>query len=576
MGLSGMQSKGVGPLSKTPLIQIAFAGHNRPGDLGDHKPLIRDLDIAFSMLKAAGLTNARLVTGLATGADELAAEAWRKAGMGSAHAIYPFLDEVPEQGIGPDALIQSATWLDGKAVEAVGRNPHLQQTRWLLGAADFLVVVWTGAQARGAGGTADAVRLALDRGVPVMWIKPQDHGQIRLIRPARPEQDFDFTEFLEGLEEGYDTHLEAATPQGVRALLGLGTLGLEGAPEPPDPLAPIPPSRLDDWLHTWLWKTYSGFRRWVGGRPQGGGRSVELPADLAEQPGFRVITEAYEVADRRANRLSAVHRSQQILLLFGMVTAAVVGSSPSLWPELKIAAVSTELALALFALVVWQGAARSQRHELWSETRRLAEQLRLERAGWAAGVSLVGSRAAPGDHNHSREILRRAGLPGGRFDDARVRTWGEWALSELIGGQAAYHRSIAARDGRVAHRIHMVEDVAFMLLLIILAGFLTLYFAQHGMGFHLPHWVAGAVMMASTIIPAVGAATLALEAKLEFSEQSDRSDHIARRLEGLIARLGPAPPLDDMQSAARLAMQWQIEEANQWREGASRRRLFRP
>ena len=53
----------------------------------------------------------------------------------------------------------------------------------------------------------------------------------------------------------------------------------------------------------------------------------EVPADLAVQRGFQVLTDAYLTADRHANRLAAVHRSEQILLIFAMVTAAVVGSA---------------------------------------------------------------------------------------------------------------------------------------------------------------------------------------------------------------------------------------------------------
>src|SRR5690349_8745537 len=133
------------------MIQIGFAGHNRAVDLGHRQQVLGGLDAAFAMIKAAGVSNARLVTGLASGADELAATAWSRAGLGPIHAIFPFLETCDNGETDAACLAQSATWLDGAATEARGRNPHLKQTRLVVEASDLLVVVWTGDRARGAG-----------------------------------------------------------------------------------------------------------------------------------------------------------------------------------------------------------------------------------------------------------------------------------------------------------------------------------------------------------------------------------------------------------------------------------------
>lgn len=557
-----------------PLIQIAFAGHNRPYDLGAHGPVTRDLESAFRMLGEAGRIRARLVSGLASGADKLAAAAWKRAGMGPAHAIYPFLNEGQDGAVGPSGLAQTATWLDGKASEKAGRNPHLEQTRWLIAAADLLVVVWTGEHARGAGGTADAVRLALDRGVPVLWISPRDRGRLRLIRAPLAEQSFDFAEFHDALHAGLSTHVEPATVEGLRSALALEEAEADEDDERAEP------SAFDEWLHTWLWKTYAVFRKALGGTHNGGGSPPpDVPEDLAKQQGFKLLTEAYYAADRRANRLSAVHRSEQLLLLAGMVTAAVVGSLPALWPGLKLAAVFTELALGVAALMVWQSAAKARQHERWTETRRLAEQLRFERAAWATGVALVPPRASAAAREHGqsgRNVLREAGVPEGKFEQDRVARWGAWAMGELVGGQAAYHRSLSVRDGRISHRLHILEDSSFLFFLVVLTSFALGYTISNAMGHHLPKWMSGVVMMCSTIVPSLGAATMALEAKLEFREQSDRSRRIASRLDEMSARLGENPSSDEIQTAARAAMRLLVAEADQWREGAGRRRLFRP
>lgn len=559
------------------MIQVAFAGHNRANDLGHHQPVVAGLDAAFTMLKAAGVGQARLLTGLASGADELAAAAWKRAGMGAAHAVFPFLEDPATESIGPDGPAQSATWLDGQATEVLGRNPHLRQTRLIVEAADILVAVWTGAKARGAGGTADAVRYALEMGLPVLWITPLQPERLRLIRPDDLPPDFDFTEFQEALEADHAAHVEAATVDTLRDALDLDTPKAVAEPAPQTE-ASRSMAKFDNWLHGWLWKTYGTFRRLVGGPARGMSEPPPIPADLAAQPGFVLLTAAYLAADRHANRLSAVHRSEQLLLVFAMVAAALVGSAPAVWPQLKVTSVFIELMLGLAALWVWSGAARARQHERWSEERALAEQLRVERAGWPLGVSLVSTHTRPikRQEDPGRDLLRRAGLPEGRFDAARVESWGKWAMSELVDGQSAYHRSLSARDGQIAHRIHLVENVSFVMLMVILSSYLVIHTIMDTVDAELPHWVSGLVTMASTIVPAVAAATMALEAKLEFQEQSERSRVISERLDHLSRLLAPNPSFTDLQGAARSAMRWHVAQESHWREGANRRRLFRP
>jgi hypothetical protein len=555
------------------MIQVAFAGHNRPHDLGRHKPVTEALDGAFALLKQAGVHEARLLTGLATGADELAAAAWKRAGLGPIHAVFPFLDE-PAELAGPGKLAESATWLDGAATQAEGRNPHLKQTRMIVETADLVIVVWTGEKARGAGGTADAVLRALELGLPVLWIRPSEPHPLRLIRPDALPSDFHFPEFQEALQNGGIPHVEIADADTLRRVLGL-----EQAPHE-SLTSEVSGWRvaLDNWLHHWLWKTYSKFRKAVGGSVSGIVKPLPVPTDLAQQPGFIAMEAAYLKADHLANRLSAVHRSEQLLLILAMIAAAVVGSAWAVWPEAKLLGVWIELALAVAAVLVWANAQDAHQHERWSEERYLAEQLRLDRAGWALGVSLVSAGAAPVAHQEAdpgRDIRRAAGVAIGKYDPDRVQRWGRWSTSELIDGQASYHRANSVRDSRIAHRIHTVEDISFLLLFAMFAAYVALHLVlPHD--YHLPRWISGIVSMTGTVVPALAAASMALEAKLEFKEQSERSQRIAGALDELAAKLGPEPSFDELQHAARAAMKLHIAEASHWREGTSRRRLFRP
>lgn len=545
-------------------LQVAFAGHNREHELGDLTELRGRLVEGFAMLAEAGLTPARLLTGLAHGADRVAVQAWRDGGLGPVHAVFPFLPVA-----GADAADRSATWLDGLRVEDAGRSAHLAQSRWILAQADLLIVVWSGNQARGAGGTADTVRLAIAAGLPVLWVMP-GRADIQLVR-VTPEalQEFDFTEWLDGLKRGCATMIESASAEGLRAIF-------EGTASHPAPGAHE--GHLARWLHRSLWRSYSLFQRVTGGRAAPLAPQAEIPPDLAAQPGFHTLTEAYQANDLRATRLAAVHRSEQILLLVAAVFAAVMGSAPSIWPQLKLPIVLLELGLALAALAVWSTAHHSRRHERWTEARRLAEQIRLERAAWALGLSTrgAGSPATRDEHLRlGRPILRQATPPAGLMDAERMARWTAWATGEVIGGQIAYHQQQAARNGRIAHRIGLAEDFSFGLLVLTLAGFAIADVAAHLTGERLLPWVGGAVLMATVVAPAVGAAALALEAKLEFGEQAERSHAIAVRLQTILDRLRGAEDLEAARGAINTAFGWVLTEADQWREGAGRRRLFR-
>jgi hypothetical protein len=558
------------PLPGLQFTQVAFAGHNRSEDLGDTTHVSASLDTAFAMLSQAGVSDARLVTGLAAGADLLAAEAWKGAGLGPVHAVFPFLDE--ELAAGAAGLMESGAWLDGRATEALGRNAHLAQTRWLIGAADLLVVVWTGEHARGAGGTADAVRLALEHGIPVLWIKPGDPDVLRLIRPEHLDEDFGFLEFLEELRFGRAPLVRAASPTTLHE--ALADLGLRADP-PTDGVGPgaaSPPRRhrLDG-----NWRTYALFRRILGGKAPPFER-LPTPTDLAAEPGFVLLTQAQAAADEEASRLGAVHRSHQVILLAVAILAAIAGSASGIWPNTKLLMVSIEIFLALGAFLVWLDSERGRRHHRWGDARRLAEDLRLERVAWTLGVSTVPHGAnLLSSSARARHVRRRAGLPSGAFGPDRVATWGAWAIDELIAGQAAYHRAQSTINGRVSHRVHQLENGSFALLMVVLLAYVATTVGMALFGEHTPHWLSTLVAVAGSIVPAIGAACLALEATLALGEQAERSRVLAVRLEAIVDDLGPEPGLEAHQSAAKAAIRLQRAQENHWAEGAVRRRLMR-
>jgi hypothetical protein len=323
-----------------------------------------------------------------------------------------------------------------------------------------------------------------------------------------------------------------------------------------------------------IWRTYAIFRRYVGGR----GTPFDcapLPADLAAQPGFIELTRAYEVIDREATHLGSVHRSHQVIILSLTLLASLTGALPSVWPELKVLIVAFELIVTLSVLAVWLDAQRQGRHHQWGESRRRAEELRLERAAWSLGVSL----ATPGEEkirrSHAREIRRRAGLPVGRFTPERVHAWGRWAMDDLVAGQVAYHHNQTKINGHIAHRVHQVENLSFSALLILLGAFLVVSLVTGYAGSHLPVWFKAIVTVVGAFAPAVGAANIALEATLSLSEDAQRSRVLAARLESLGAEVPADAGLERLQSVARQAIRLQRRQEDHWSEETLRRRMVR-
>ena len=553
-----------GASRRMAFLQVAFAGHNRSEDLGDHAEVSAGLSCVFSLLAEAGVGRARLLTGLAPGADQLAARAWRDHGLGPVHAVFPHLQD--GSGAAAKRLMDAATWLDGRRTEKGGRNPHLAQTRWLIASADLLVAVWTGREARGGGGTADAVRLALEHGIPVLWVKTQAEGAILLIRPEHLDDDFGFLEFMEELRFEREPLVTPATAQA----LGRTLRHLEDPEDEPGPPAPAPRWKL---LQP-LWRTYAVFRRLLGGAAPPFAPRAE-PADLAAQPGFGLLTEAQRRADEQASRLGAVHRSQQIILLALAIIAATVGSAAAFWPGIKLVSMIVELSLAVIALLIWRDSERGRRHEQWGAARRLAEDLRLERVAWTLGVNTGSHKGELSSGVQARRARRIAGLPEGRFDQARVRAWGGWSVEELISGQGAYHRAQATINGHMAHRVHQIENVSFIAFLTVLCGYVAASLVLDLEAAHTPGWLGALVAMTGAVVPAIGAATLALEATLSLAEEARRSEVLASRLEAIAGGLGQEPRIEALQAAAKAAIRLARVQEDHWIEGTGRRRLYR-
>ena len=175
----------------------------------------------------------------------------------------------------------------------------------------------------------------------------------------------------------------------------------------------------------------------------------------------------------------------------------------------------------------------------------------------------------------ARHVRREAGLPSGAYGPDRVEAWGAWAVDELVAGQAAYHRAQSLINGRIANKVGQLENGSFWLLMVVLIAYLVVSLSLSFIDRDAPHWLSGLVAIAGSIVPAIGAACLALEATLSLAEQAERSRVLAVRLEAIVADLGPGAGLEAHQAAVKAAIRLQRAQENHWAEAAERRKLLR-
>lgn len=531
---------------------------------------------------------------------------------------------------GLERAFDHLTILDGASAlaEAPRRDPHLELARWLVRWSDVVVAAWDGKRAAGPGGTADVVEEAIKANRPLLWIDvAHPEMPVRFIAPQSLQRDGLFGEIIQSIEAGtVDALAPAATEHDLRrSLVVLFMPPSSQAGEHGDDLETLirrrfaasdpsaPPFR---WRNPCAWAT-AGVSRMIGwgwlkfwrcwgrakiaaelsphsldeaagmineiGAGQAGGHATKeaIQARAFWHPtslGHPVIEHALRDVDARANVLGSAHRGAQLLLLLLAVMAVVCATIPLVFESWKLPAVVTELAIVILAAEISRRMRRGNRHQLWSDCRRLAERLRVLRATWPLGFDIADKKArSPSSWTEWRvnAIRRAAGPPTGFMEQARRWVAAEFAREDadgIVEGQRAYH----VRNHHRAHSLHVALDATEKWSLRILISFLVCYLvAYFGHEYDLwpkpPKEAAGILVFASAVIPIIAAVCLAIEAKLDLRENERRSADLglsfARISAAMSDRSVPSRDEELLASAATLVLQ----DVDTWRDAAQRR-----
>lgn len=191
------------PRSPPRLFTIAVAGHRHltPSEAAwlDANAVALLGDIAAHVGAAMPAAPIRVVSALAAGADQKLAAATAARPATALQVLLPFARHAYRawltQGMEPAAHAATLDQFDrlcasaDAVVELDSAAPPAGDRAWaearyvalggaLVARADLLLALWRGDPARGPGGTAEVVALAVARGVPVIRLDPRDpaHG----------------------------------------------------------------------------------------------------------------------------------------------------------------------------------------------------------------------------------------------------------------------------------------------------------------------------------------------------------------------------------------------------------------
>lgn len=586
-----------------------------------------DLDAAESLQEAHALlgdgdATPRLTffTGYAPGSDRAATDVWLRMRrtdprLGATHVLFPFIDpdnpldaawtDTPGNGdsstrihihsLSP-SIFDAVTVLDGAATRAEipPRNPHVEHGRWITRWSDVLVAVWNARPAAGPGGTADNVMLAMQRGIPILWIDTSaaapilrwlttddfwaelSAGEILdcIADPTLRDRMAPRAPFANFALDVVDAFLPPASSRLARLdYATTDSQGLVPRSQLTSPLARVHGAlnRLRCVLIATAWQRFS--------------RALARATPAAGQPAPNAhpLLEAHaKAADEAATFSGNLHRGTQAAFLLAAVVSVVLGTLPAFfmkYPDvshsIKHWSVPAEAILLTLVLVVWNMVFFATSHTRWSDCRRLAERLRCLRATWSLGFDVPdpqADRPQTWTEWQARAIRRAAGPPVGVMTASQMLA--DLALlrtdpNGIISGQS-YYNTLTSRRLHILHEwLLRIEKTAFAFLL----AFLVIYFVCDLMHWHIVHALAGPLVVASAVVPIVCAACLALDAKLGVEENYARSKRLAAIFSELDAEMAASESIFRREELVRDASRVLLSDVDGWRDAAVRRKI---
>ena len=513
----------------------------------------------------------RVISSLAEGADQLVAETALERGW-EVQCPLPFAREEYAKDFSGEAAERYAALLARakNVFEHAGDRRHadwayLEAGRTMLAQSDLIIAVWDGQPSRGMGGTAEVVREAMAKGLPVVRIDPA-RPEVPTLLGAPAEN----TDWAVGVQQYLDDLLSLEDHKGLgrlRRYLG-----------------------ETQRLFNWGWVYFLFRNRFSGGKWSGSGArrasyaaatsgweaewktEPPMPAQVGRQidDGLRGH---YAWTNGLAETYAGLFRSAFILRYFLVTLSVLVGAvgfyTPNPWGWMGFVAQVLCLVAAV-GLILCDNKNRWQRKAV--EYRWIAEQLRIHRYVLPLGravfpVAQAGHPIYEGPRWGRRQvrcIVRRIGLPAVCVDTAYLQAHRAFILeNEIAGdnGQQKYHAKNADRNRLIAGRLYrwaMWLFAAGMVAIIARMALWAWFEVDKALWWKL-------VKAAAATLPALGVMFSSLRAHGEFKRLSARSKAMAEFLAARAAafRVNEAPTwTESVDDTTRLALVLRAEVAD--------------
>ncbi|MEM8724143.1 MAG: hypothetical protein AAGE86_01340 [Pseudomonadota bacterium] len=478
--------------------------------------------------------------------------------------------------------------------------------RILIEQSDVLIAVWDGQSTIHSGGTGHTASLALEAGVPVIWIDPAEPENIRILHfpealqaPGNPMEKAQF-----------ETELRSI----VTASIGLVPADLSGRFAGLEALAPQIWRESSSFLshayrrvealfgeHSWGRKLRSIKERYERPDRIAEGSAADLVAELKgiESGGAPIHAKAASEVLPHFAWTNAIASMTADRYRSGMVWNFVLGAMAIISGVLYLPLVDTsqkwmfaavELAILLAIVVNTVSGQRARLHGRWLETRRAAEYLRHLPMLYAFGVARPlgdwpNALRSQWPEWYARMIARGLGLPSVRIDHQHLRIAARVLQDRFVVPQRDYHLSKARRLHKAHHSIEWLAERLFALAIAIVASYLALSGAA-ALGFVDPAVTKGLAKWFTVVavaLPTISGALAAIGYFGDFERFADISQAAAQKLDGLATRIDLFLALPDARltydqfaDLARTADEFAFGEIQSWQAVFSGKRTTVP
>jgi hypothetical protein len=190
--VTSLGATGVGGSNHKESLVLGVTGHRidllPAEDIPQLRRTVRTVLISFASSLTGPLT---LVSSLAEGADQLVAEEALAVGYRLVSPL-PFARDLYEQDFVREESVETFRRILHQASEIMelpgervtpeaDRAAYAKAGQRMLDRVDVLLAIWNGAAARGAGGTAEIIASAGERGLPTVWIRASPPHDVQVL-----------------------------------------------------------------------------------------------------------------------------------------------------------------------------------------------------------------------------------------------------------------------------------------------------------------------------------------------------------------------------------------------------------